>query len=172
MPDYRAAERTFQLVAQVAGRAGRAQRPGQVVVQCYAPDHYALRAAAHHDYEAFYKEEIAIRQADGFPPFTRFMRLVFANEDEGACLKDMEEALARMKSRVAAHDEWKSSILMLEGSPAPLTRIRALWRYQILMKVYPALYGRAMEDALADISGQNPPFGSQVTLEIDPQNMI
>ncbi len=117
LPDYRAAERTFQLVAQVAGRAGRAQRPGRVVVQCYTPDHYALKAAANHDYEGFYRQEIEIRRADGFPPFTRFLRLVFAHEDEEACRKDMQAALEQMRAVCAGHQEWGSCILMMEGTP-------------------------------------------------------
>lgn len=172
LPDYRAAERTFQLVAQVAGRAGRAQRPGRVVVQCYTPEHYALKAAANHDYEGFYRQEIEIRRADGFPPFTRFLRLVFSQEDETACRKDMQQALEGMRAACARHNEWGSSIVMLEGTPAPLTRIRALYRYQLLMKIYPEPYGRQIEEALAEMARGLAPYGSQVAMEIDPQSMI
>ena len=172
MPDYRSAERTFQLVAQVAGRAGRAQRPGRVVVQCYTPDHYALLAAANHDYEGFYRKEIEIRKADAFPPFTRFLRLVFSHEDEDSCRQDMEQALKQLRAQVDSHPQWKSSILMLEGTPAPLTRIRALYRYQILMKIYPEVYGRQLEGEIAQISRNSAPCGSQVAMEIDPQSMI
>ncbi len=172
LPDYRAAERTFQLVAQVAGRAGRARRPGRVIVQCYTPEHYALKAAANHDYEGFYRQEIEIRRADGFPPFTRFLRLVFSHEDEDACQKDMQEALSQMRAACAQHIEWGSSIVMLEGTPAPLTRIRALYRYQLLMKIYPEPYGRQIEEALAEMARRSAPYGSQVAMEINPQSMV
>jgi len=172
MPDYRSAERTFQLVAQVAGRAGRAQRPGRVVVQCYSPDHYALLSAANHDYEGFYQKEIEIRKADAFPPFTRFLRLVFVHEDEASCHSDMQQALETLKEAIQAHPEWKSSLLLLDGTPAPLSRIRALYRYQILMKIYPEIYGRQLEDEMAKIARISAPSGSQVTMEIDPQSMV
>ncbi|HSJ55690.1 MAG TPA: primosomal protein N', partial [Anaerolineae bacterium] len=81
LPDYRAAERTFQLLTQVAGRAGRTARGGRAIVQTYDPDHYAIQAAAHHDYGAFYRREIAERRKLGYPPFSRLVALRFSHED-------------------------------------------------------------------------------------------
>lgn len=77
LPDYRAGERTFQLLTQVAGRAGRGERGGRVIMQSYQPEHYAIQAAAEHDYEAFYRREIAYRQELHYPPFRRLARIVF-----------------------------------------------------------------------------------------------
>ncbi len=77
LPDYRAGERTFQLLTQVAGRAGRGVLGGHVVLQSYLPEHYAIQAAAHHDYESFYRQEIAYRQEQRYPPFRRLARIVF-----------------------------------------------------------------------------------------------
>ena len=77
LPDFRAGERTFQLLTQVAGRAGRSALGGQVIVQTYHPDHYAIVAASHHDYEGFYRQEIAFRREQGYPPFRRLARLVY-----------------------------------------------------------------------------------------------
>ena len=70
MPDFRAAERTFQLLTQVAGRSGRGDLPGEVLIQTYSPDHYSITAAAAHDYEGFYKNEMRVRRALGYPPFS------------------------------------------------------------------------------------------------------
>src|SRR6185369_3898468 len=79
-PDFRAAERTFQLLAQVAGRAGRGERPGQVVVQTLQPEHYSLRAAAEHDYESFAEAELAVRREADYPPFTRLILIRIEGE--------------------------------------------------------------------------------------------
>jgi primosomal protein N' (replication factor Y) len=77
LPDFRAGERTFQLLTQVAGRAGRSTLGGRVIVQTYHPDHYAIVAASHHDYESFYRQEIAFRREQGYPPIRRLAQLVY-----------------------------------------------------------------------------------------------
>ena len=82
MPDFRAAERTFQLLTQVAGRAGRDATPGRVVIQTFVPEHYAIRPVREHDYEAFYAEELAQRAALGLPPFGRLVQALCSSEDE------------------------------------------------------------------------------------------
>ncbi len=91
LPDFRAAERTFSLLTQVSGRAGRAELPGVVVVQTYTPDHFAIAAAAEHDYLAFYRDELRYRRESGYPPFRRLARLVKSGPSDSAC---REEALA------------------------------------------------------------------------------
>src|SRR6185437_4449877 len=75
LPDFRAAERTFQLLTQVAGRAGRAALPGMVIVQTYTPGHFAIQAAAYHDYAAFYRDELRFRADGNYPPFSQLLRL-------------------------------------------------------------------------------------------------
>lgn len=85
MPDFRAPERSFQLLTQVAGRAGRASLPSRVVVQTYTPDHYAVEAARQHDYNRFYREEMSFRESALYPPFARLIRFVYANERESLC---------------------------------------------------------------------------------------
>ena len=97
LPDFRAAERTFQLVAQVAGRTGRGDRPGRVLVQTYAPDHPAIQAAVRHDYEAFVASELPEREKYGVPPFGRLVRLIARGPEESAVyayLKELADGLA------------------------------------------------------------------------------
>ena len=91
IPDYRSTERTFQLITQVAGRAGRGDEQGKVIVQTYAPDNFALTAAAGHDYKAFYNSEIMARKLMGYPPFTDLVVAAFTSEDEDAAMKAAEE---------------------------------------------------------------------------------
>ncbi len=126
MPDFRAAERAFQLLTQVAGRAGRGDVPGRVLVQTYRPGHHSLVAAAAHDYASFAPAELAAREEVGYPPFVRLavLRLEGADADRIAALA---ETLAR-HARSAA-----SGVLLRGPAPAPLERLRGRWRWQLVM---------------------------------------
>jgi primosomal protein N' (replication factor Y) len=130
LPDLRAAERTFQLLTQVAGRAGRAEHPGKVVIQTYSPEHYAIRAAAGHDYEAFYRRELAFRFEQGYPPYGRLIRFVYAHASEARC---EAEALALRQQLNQRLETLASPELRLIG-PAPcyLQRIRGRSRWHLL----------------------------------------
>ncbi len=124
-PDYRAAERTFQLVAQAAGRSGRRQQ-GQVIVQSFDPSHYALQAAAGHDYRGFASQELAFRQEAVYPPFTRLLLVGVSAEDE---------ALARSGAQKAADLLRQDPELTVLGpSPALRSKVRDRWRMQVLVK--------------------------------------
>lgn len=90
-PDFRAAERTFQLITQVAGRAGRSQGQGEVVIQTYNPEHYAVSSAAAHDYKKFFDEEIRIRKEIGYPPFSKIIKLSYSDASEEKCGKEVEK---------------------------------------------------------------------------------
>jgi len=172
IPDYHSAERTFQLIEQVAGRAGRAKDPGHVIVQCYQKDHFVLQTAARHDYAGFYQQEILNREACLFPPFSRFLRLVVAHEDEETGRNDMEYLLTRLREAVAAHPDWEKNILLMDAMPAPMARIRAQWRFQVLVKVYPKPFGKEIEDRMAALAAETPPGSSRISFETDPRNMI
>jgi primosomal protein N' (replication factor Y) len=171
LPDWRSVERTFQLVLQVAGRAGRDERPGRVVVQTYDPGHFSIETAAAHDYEAFYRREIESRKAGLYPPFTRFVRLVFANEHEEGAVRDAADALAAMERALRENPRWRSSVLRMDHTPAPVARLRARYRQQLLLKIYPQRFGREITARLYQIA-QNPVMGSLVTLEINPLSML
>lgn len=102
LPDYRAGERTFQLLTQVAGRAGRGALGGRVVLQSYLPDHYAIQAAARHDYATFYRQELAYRQEQLFPPFRRLARIVFQYSTSDRARFEAEKAKTRVEQRIEA----------------------------------------------------------------------
>jgi len=131
-PDFRAAERTFQLVTQVAGRAGRADKPGLVVVQTYSPEHPALQAAAGHDFRRFFEHELRSRRENRWPPFVHIARLVFTDKDEGRCRAKAQAAALTLESLgIQAKGE---GVHYLGPSPAPLVRLRGLWRQHIVIK--------------------------------------
>jgi len=138
LPDFRAAERTFQTLTQVAGRAGRHALPGRVVVQTYAPEHFAIDAASMHDYTSFYEQEIRFRQEAGYPPFARLLRLVYSDKDEEVCRVEGERLAARLRAALT---------LVRQGEvvgPAPcfIGKIEGRYLWQVLVRaddVHPLL---------------------------------
>jgi primosomal protein N' (replication factor Y) len=132
LPDFRSAERTYQLLAQVAGRAGRGRVPGEVVVQTYFPDHYSVRSACFASYPAFYREEIVNREFAGYPPFGELIRIRVAGEREQRVIARIEE-LAEALSDVAAAVR-PGAVTLLGPAPAPLLRLKNLFRWQVMLK--------------------------------------
>lgn len=131
LPDYRSGERTFQLLTQVAGRAGRSPLGGQVVLQTYEPDNYAIQAAAHHDFEDFYKKELAFRRDTQYPPFSRLVRLEYQNSDP-------RKAEGTAESMAGTLREWirkdNRRIEMIGPVPCFFTRLYGRYRWQIILK--------------------------------------
>ncbi|MEW6283041.1 MAG: primosomal protein N', partial [Candidatus Eremiobacterota bacterium] len=127
LPDFRAAERTFQLITQVAGRAGRGQRPGHVMVQTMEPEHGCLQAAARHDYRGFYAEELKLRRQLGYPPFCRLLRLVASGPQEAAVQAEAVRLAESLSRRTQAVD-------LLGPAPCPLERVRGRWRWHVLAR--------------------------------------
>ncbi len=132
LPDFRAGERTFQLLTQVSGRAGRGLLGGQVVVQTYAPEHYAIRAASRHDYRAFYEREIAYRREMGYPPFRRMARILFRFSTEMQARDEAERAANMIRHRMRSLNMSGTEII----GPAPcfFERENKLFRWQILLR--------------------------------------
>jgi len=133
LPDFRAGERTFQLLAQVAGRAGRGQTPGRVILQTYNPDHFSIEAARHQDFEAFYRQEIEFRKALGYPPLTRMIQIRISGADKAAVAR-MAETLGDRCGRFIADQARFRSVAMLGPAEAPLQRIADQYRWQLLLK--------------------------------------
>jgi primosomal protein N' (replication factor Y) len=130
VPDFRCAERTFQILTQVAGRAGRGERRGRVVLQTYRPDHFAVAAAARHDYETFAREELASRRELDYPPYSRMALLRF----EGM-RRESTEALAEAAGRSLRELARKTEGLIVRGpAPSPIERIKSRHRYQIQIR--------------------------------------
>ena len=169
LPDFRSVERTFQLITQVAGRAGRADAPGRVVVQTYDPEHYAIRFAAAQDYRAFYTRESANRRAAMFPPFTVIARVVYsANSAEAAreAAESAAEALGKYIDETGARRE----ALQLNANEAPIAMLRGEYRWQVLVK----LYFKADVDGIAahmQSLADAAPAGVRAELEINPVNL-
>jgi primosomal protein N' (replication factor Y) (superfamily II helicase) len=167
LPDFRAAERTFQLITQVAGRAGRGDRPGRVLIQTYHPDHYALRHACAQDYEGFYNEEIRYRQNHSYPPFIALASLLVHGPDLN---KVRNDALEVRKQLDVANQDRVARIL--GPAPAPLARLKGEHRFQLLIKSKSRRHLREIADkalkALAD-KGRNL---RSINLEIDPVSMM
>jgi len=132
LPDFRSGERTFQILTQVAGRAGRRAPGARVIFQSFTPDHYAIRAASRHDYLSFYEEEIAFRRRHGYPPFRRLARLVYRHSDEVTCqtvAEEMGEMLARTALRLGLHD-----VDLLGPTPAFTAKLRGRYQWQIVVR--------------------------------------
>jgi len=133
-PDFRAGELTFQVLAQVAGRAGRGDRPGRVILQTYSPDHFSITAATDHDFMKFYNQEIAFRKAFKYPPFARMIQLKISGRDRE---KTRQQALAigkmcdRIKKESSDYRQW---IDMLGPIEAPIARMANRFRWQLLIK--------------------------------------
>ncbi len=138
LPDFRAAERTFQMLTQVAGRAGRHSLPGRVVIQTYAPEHFSIGAASGHDYAAFYDQEIMFRAEAGYPPFAQLLRLVYTDEDEAACRAAGEALAARLRAALplVRHGE------VVGPAPCFIGKIEGRYLWQVLVRaddVHPLL---------------------------------
>ena len=133
LPDFRAGERTFQLLAQVAGRAGRGVAPGQVILQTYNPGHFSIDAARNQDYGAFYRQEIEFRKALGYPPFARLIQIRISGKDKGR-IRDYARRLGDQCSRLQKSAPGFETLDIMGPIEAPLTRIANQYRWQLLIK--------------------------------------
>jgi primosomal protein N' (replication factor Y) len=169
LPDFRASERTFQLLSQVAGRAGRGTRPGEVLVQTSRPSHFAIRSALQHDYEEFAERELSDREEPGYPPHLRLANLVVSGSDED----EVESAALALgdwlEGLVSARPELTGTGL-LGPAPCPIDRLRGRWRWHILIKqVHAGHLG-----AILRFTATHAPVPGKVRLEIDrdPENLL
>lgn len=130
--DYRSGERTFQLVTQVAGRSGRAQEPGEVVLQTYDPENAILRFATDYDYEGFYAHEISMRAAMLFPPYAKIVRVMVTGEDEKETLEALRSVYEKLQK---LYIERPAEFLFFNRMHSPIKRIQNKYRYQVLMRL-------------------------------------
>lgn len=173
LPDFRAAERTFQLLTQVAGRAGRGNVPGRVVVQTFVPSHYAIRPVRDHDYEAFYAEELGQRAALGYPPFGRLVHALVSSPDAAAGAAAIER-LAKVAESAGALRGAASApgaIELLGPAPAPLARLRDRFRFQLLAKGPDAEGVIAIARALVEEVSRLPASIS-ASVDVNPTHML
>ena len=166
LPDFRAAERTFQLLSQVAGRAGRGEQPGEIVVQTRTPDHPAIQCASQHDYEAFARGELQEREDLGYPPFGRLIRAVFEDRDERA-VDEASEACAEL---LREHLE-PAEALVLGPAPAAVSQVRGRHRAHLLVKAAEAnsTFSRARA-ILARFAEEH--ARPRLSIDVDPVSML
>ncbi|MDW8801087.1 primosomal protein N' [Clostridium sp. A1-XYC3] len=130
LPDFRSAERTFQLITQVSGRAGRGEKKGVVVVQTYNPENFSIRYAASNDYESFYTEEIELRENMEYPPFSDILLINMSSKNENLLIKSIQNVGIFLKNRLEENDK----INMLGPCPCEISKIKELYRWQIIFK--------------------------------------
>jgi len=169
MPDFRAGERTFQLLTQVTGRAGRGSSAGRVVVQTHQPEHYSIALARDHDFTALYEKEILLRKEHGFPPFARMINLRIEGIDETA-VRNTALELAKTAAQCNREDR---PIKILGPAPAPLTRLRGKFRWQLLLlgaerEVLHSLCNRLLQQG--ERLGQAERV--KVSVDVDPENLL
>ena len=167
MPDFRAAERTFQLLTQVAGRAGRGEKPGRVLIQSFHTDHYALEFARLQDYERFYDHEIAFRRSMHYPPLVALINVLIRHADLNKAAATAAELVRQIK--LADADK---VLRVLGPAPAPLARLRNEHRLQILIKTRNRRQAREALDAAMDALTAAGHDLKMITVEVDPVNLM
>jgi len=165
MPDFRAAEKGFQLLTQVAGRAGRRDRQGHVILQTRVPTHPSITHTTQHDFVGFAESEIAIRRDLGYPPFQKLLRIIISGEDRSVALKYASDIASLAVDYGEQHQ-----VLVLGPAPAPIEKVRGLWRYHILVKSPsgPVLQN-VMRQVKRDCSGNR---AIRVAFDLDPHDML
>ena len=168
LPDFRAGERTFQLISQVTGRAGRGEKPGRVIVQTFQPEHYSIKMAQNHDYSGMYAREIELRKTLGYPPFSRIINVKIEGREE----RKVQDTAARL-AILARKFQIKSQPEILGPAPAPLMRLRDRYRWQILLK------GEKLEllhGFLNSLEGEIATLGKagqvKIFIDVDPEYMM
>ena len=172
-PDFRSGARTFQLLAQVAGRAGRGARPGKVILQTYNPDHFSITSACAQDFKSFYAREIQFRKALNYPPFTRFVQLKISGKDREKVREHAQVVMAHCRRLIAGTSGYARSVEVLGPIEAPMTRIAGQYRWQILVKsnVTAALHG-LVRTLRFECSKEFSRPGVRVAIDVDPISMM
>jgi primosomal protein N' (replication factor Y) len=166
LPDFRAGERTFQLLSQVAGRAGRGKEAGEVVIQTFNPDLYAVVTAAAHDYKSFYEHEIGLRRELGYPPFGAMVNIVSTDPVEVDARKRLHELAGKLR---AASKKVRASIDLLGPVPAPVAKLRGNYRWHMLIRCQDRdILAKVVKDAIDD----SPAIRRGIIVDIDPATML
>jgi primosomal protein N' (replication factor Y) len=180
LPDFRATERTFQLLTQVLGRAGRRSGPSRAIVQSYTPDHYVIEAAAQHDYHSFYSQELAFRFEHGYPPFSKLIKFVYSHKDEQKARIESD----RLAKEIQFQFEEAGLVAdtgvydFIGPAPAFQHKLRGMYRYQFIIRIYgtdiPGADDSQPEDArlIRQIIGRLRPYLHGWTVDVDPQSIL
>ena len=165
--DFRANERTFQILTQVAGRAGREELEGRVIIQTYNPDNIAVELAQKQDYKAFYESEIGIRKQLKYPPFCDIIVIGLSGEKEQEVIKEAKKIHKYLKERIITK---KIGVLLYSPVPAPIDKIKNKYRYRMIIK---CLYNNQINELLEQtIKANEIKKDVRLSIEINPQNMM
>lgn len=164
--DFRSGERTFQLLTQVAGRSGRADNAGTVILQTYSPEHPVLNRAINYDYLGFFEHEISVRKATGFPPFTDIIRVLISSEDDEAALNATKEAYTDLGEIKKARAD---NFFFFGCMKAPLKKLQGKFRYQVLMRV--TADNKPLKDEIFSAVNKYNSKTVGVYMEINPNNL-
>ncbi|HUT55505.1 MAG TPA: primosomal protein N' [bacterium] len=168
VPDFRAGERTFQMLTQVAGRAGRGAAPGRVIIQTFQPDHYAIRLAVHNDFETFYEEELKMREALWYPPFARLANLRISGLQDEAVKKAATLAGSAARGR-ARSKIFRDRVRILGPARAPIARIKGKSRWMMMIKAdTPQIMSAFCETLSASLRDKSVPASVRVEIDRDP----
>ncbi len=168
MPDFRSAERTFQLLTQAAGRAGRGENPGRVLVQTFFPDHYAIRLAAQQNYEAFFDKEMRFRRMMHYPPVTALANVIA----QGAKLEQAAQVAKHVGNFLIPLEEQAEGLKILGPTPAPLAKLEGRFRIQFLMKCTSRARLSSILQRLADYADQQGIPQRSLMIDMDPANIM
>jgi len=166
LPDFRASERSFQLLAQVAGRAGRGEVEGEIVIQTRAPEHPAIRLAAEHDFEGFARGEIALRRELGYPPYGRLIRAIFEDHDEELCAEAARDCAAALRAEVPP-----AEVGVLGPAAPSIARLRGRHRRHLLLKAPGLTPGLSRARAILARFGEARPR-PRLAIDVDPITML
>ena len=160
LPDFRAGERAFGLLCQVAGRAGRGAEPGRAIIQTYSPDHYAVAAAANQDYPALFRTEIAARHQQGNPPFNRLIHLLYQDTNPTACQQQAITAARLLRQRI--HAQGLTDVQVIGPAPGIPERVRGRYRWRLILR------GRNLHRFLEGVELPS----RDVTIDVDPVHLL
>jgi primosomal protein N' (replication factor Y) len=172
-PDFRSSERTFQLLAQVAGRAGRGDRPGRVILQTYTPDHFTIAAARNQAFAPFYNHEIQFRQALGYPPYNRMVQVLITGKDKESTRRTAETVGAAGRSHLRNDALLGAQITLLGPVEAALHQVAGRFRWQLLIKgARPSALNRFARELVQTVGPARGPDPVKVIIDVDPQAMM
>ncbi|MGE5304586.1 MAG: primosomal protein N' [Alphaproteobacteria bacterium] len=170
VPDFRAAERTFQLLSQVAGRCGRGDEPGAVIVQTYAPDHYTIQHLIHHDYGGFFAAEIEFRRALSYPPFSRLIHIRLEGPDSREIETKAKKLAAVLRAKLNGDPRLHEQIDLLGPAPSPIYKLRNRYRWQLLLKGKQIAMLRTLAADARSFLPKGPRF--RLRIDVDPYGML
>lgn len=166
LPDFRASERTFQLLTQVSGRAGRAELTGEVIVQTFNPEHYAIQLAKEHDYDTFYKKEMSLRHRGNYPPYFYTILITTSHEEELAAAKKMQQIVQYIKPQL------QPETIMLGPTPKAVARMNNRYYYQTIIKYKSEPHLKAVLQTILVESQREMAKGLQIAIDSEPMNFI